>query len=111
MKPEVRYLGRLVSADGYRADPKDTKALEKFRTAPKTLGDVRSLLGFLGYYRTYVRDFAKKLKPVYDLLKTDTEPVVNGRKDGYNKKRVVEWKTGGFRFQRDASRAMRSFVS
>ena len=57
-KPEVRYLGRLVSAGGYRADPEDTKALQKFREAPKTVGDVRSLLGFLGYYRGYVRDFA-----------------------------------------------------
>ena len=89
---EVRYLGRLVSGEGYRADPEDTKALNKFRVAPKNVGDVRSLVGFLGYYRGYVRDFAKKLKPVYDLLKTDEKPNVgNNRKGGYNKKRQVVW--------------------
>ena len=44
-KPEVRYLGRLVSAEGYRPDPKDTAALIKFREAPKTVGEVRSLVG------------------------------------------------------------------
>ena len=31
LKSEVRYLGRLVSKNGYRPDLKDTMALEKFR--------------------------------------------------------------------------------
>ena len=94
VKPEVRYLGRLVSAEGYRADPEDVKALEKFRAPPKNVGDVRSLLGFLGYYRNYVKDFARKLKPVYDLLKTDTgpeNPTSKAGTKGYNKRKSVEW--------------------
>ena len=98
VKPEVRYLGRLVSAEGYRADPKDVEALDKFRDAPKTVGEVRSLLGFLGYYRNYVKDFARKLQPVYDLLKIDTGPVskksggeVKVEKKGYDKRRVIQW--------------------
>ena len=104
-KPEVRYLGRLVSADGYRADPEDVQALEKFREAPKNVGEVRSLVGFLGYYRSYVKDFAKCLKPVYDLLKTDLEHVskVASRSSSngscsqkskvkcYDKKRKIVW--------------------
>ena len=100
-KPEVRYLGRLVSEEGYRPDPEDTKALEKFRTPPKNVGEVRSLVGFLGYYRKYVRDFAKKMKPVYDLIKTEKESVKSKQnpslqlkskiKSGYDKKRVVQW--------------------
>ena len=91
-KPEVRYLGRLVSADGYRADPEDIKALDKFRVAPKNVGEVRSLLGFLGYYRNYVRDFARKLKPVYDLLKDSaTAPPKPGKRKGYDKKRPIPW--------------------
>ena len=97
MKPEVRYLSRLVSAAGYRADPEDVKALEKFRVAPKTVGEVRSLLGFLGYYRGYVRDFAKILKPVYDLLKLETvdgagnEKGASVAKKGYNKRKSIIW--------------------
>ena len=54
-KQEVRYLGRLISVNGYSSDPIDTNALEKFRCPPKTIGELRSLLGFLGYYRCYVR--------------------------------------------------------
>ena len=90
-KTEVRYLGRLVSENGYRADPKDVKALDKFREPPTTAGEVRSLVGFLGYYRNYVRDFAKKLKPVYDLLKTEVKPGAGDVKTKYNKRRAIVW--------------------
>ena len=49
-KSEVRYLGRLLSEKGYRPDPKDTEALERFRKPPETVGQLRTLLGFFGYY-------------------------------------------------------------
>ena len=88
VKPEVRYLGRLVSGEGYRPDPVDVKALEKFREAPKSVGEVRSLLGFLGYYRNYVKDFAKTLKPVYDLLKVEGG---TADKKSYDKRKSVSW--------------------
>ena len=94
-------MGRLVSEEGYRPDPEDTKALENFRVPPKNVGEVRSLVGFLGYYRNYVRDFAKKMKPVYDLIKTEKESVKSKQnpslklkskiKSGYDKKRIVQW--------------------
>ena len=62
VKTEVRYLGRLVSGKGYRPDPKDTESLEKFRSPPSNIGELRSLLGFLGYFRCYVKDFSQKVK-------------------------------------------------
>ena len=62
-------------------DPADSDALEKFREPPKNVGELRSLLGFIGYYRCYVRDFARIVKPLYDLLKSDgTEKARNSRK-------------------------------
>ena len=67
-KKELRYLGRLISENGYRPDPEDVVALEKCREIPKTVGELRSILGFLGYYRTYLKDFSKRLQPVYELL-------------------------------------------
>ena len=60
-KKEIRYLGRLVSKDGYRPDPEDTKALDKCKVPPTNVGKLRSLLGFLGYYRTYIQDFSRKV--------------------------------------------------
>ena len=67
-KTEIRYLGRLISADGYRPDPADSDALDNCKIPPKTVGELHSLLGFLGYFRIYVKDFSRKMKPVYDLL-------------------------------------------
>ena len=57
-KREVRYLGRLISEEGYRPDPENTKALDRCKEPPKNVGELRTLLGFLGYYRTYVKDFS-----------------------------------------------------
>ena len=96
VKPEVRYLGRLVSDQGYRPDPEDIKALEKFRAPPSNVGEVRTMVGFLSYYRSHIPDFAKKMKPVYELIKW-VDPTSSGGKTGkvgkrgYDKKRVVEW--------------------
>ena len=74
-KREIRYLGRLLSEDGYRPDPADVKALDKCKVPPKNVGNLRTLIGFLSYYRTYIKDFSQKLKPIYELLK-------KGGKDG-----------------------------
>ena len=91
---EVRYLGRLVSKNGCRPDPEDTKALEKFRIPPKTVGDLRSMLGFFGYYRNYVKDFAKSFKPLYDLLKNRGKVPSTGKKSKSSRldsRSNIEW--------------------
>ena len=67
---EVRYLGRLVSAEGHRLDPSDISAVRSLsEKRPETVGDVRKLLGLLGYYRSYIQDFSRIARPLYDLLK------------------------------------------
>ena len=68
---EVLFLGRVVSKEGYRLDPSSIEpGLHLKETAPKTVNDVRKVMGFLNHYRRYIKDFAKIAKPVYDLLKS-----------------------------------------
>lgn len=68
-KREVSFLGRVVSKEGYRMHPENIKAVTNLtKTTPRTIGDVRKLLGLLSYYRRYVPNFAQKAKPLYDLL-------------------------------------------
>ncbi|KAJ8353343.1 hypothetical protein SKAU_G00209100 [Synaphobranchus kaupii] len=68
-KKEVRYVGKLVSAEGVRIDPKDLEAVLALKEkTPHTVGEVRKLLGFLSYYRTYIQDFSRIAKPLYELL-------------------------------------------
>eukprot|EP00794_Sanderia_malayensis_P020671 gene20671-22709_t len=40
---------------------------------PKTIGDVKKMLGLLSYYRRTIPLFAKKAKPIYELLTSDPE--------------------------------------
>lgn len=61
-KPEVRYLGRIVSVEGSRVEPADfevVRALKDIRA--KTVGQLRKMLGLLTYYRQYkyIRLFQK----------------------------------------------------
>ena len=40
---------------------------------PRTVGEVRKLLGLLGYYRRYIQDFAKIAHPLFQLLQSTLE--------------------------------------
>ena len=90
-KREVKYLGRLVSEKGYRPDPENTKALDKCLVPPKTVGQLRAVIGFLGYYRTYVQNFSIKLKPVYDLLQGKTSKDKNGNRKQLDSRTKINW--------------------
>ena len=69
-KHEVNYLGRIVSPEGYRIDPSNVKAVQELKNSvPKQVGDIRKLLGLLGYYRRYIPDFARGSKPLFELLR------------------------------------------
>ena len=69
-KQEVRYLGRIVAADGYMLDPKNIQSMtELVKQKPKTIGEVGRLLGMVGYFRKYIAHFGKKAAPLYQLPK------------------------------------------
>ena len=82
---EVKYLGRIVSAEGHRSDPSDVEAVETLREkTPKTVGELRRVLGLLGYYRKYIPNFSKKAGPLYNLLAIS--PEYKAAKKGKGKK-------------------------
>lgn len=71
-RKEVRYIGRLVSLEGVRVDPKDLNAVLALKTkTSQTIGDLRQVLGFLSYYCSYIQDFAKIAKPLLQ-VKSDS---------------------------------------
>ena len=62
---QVRYLGRIAAADGYRLDPNNIKPVKDLlRQKPKILGDVRRLLEMIGHFRKYVPNFSKIAEPL-----------------------------------------------
>ena len=57
-KKEVKYLGWIVSQEGYLADPENTKTVVSLKErTPKTVREVRQLMGLLGYYQRYIENF------------------------------------------------------
>lgn len=62
----VKYLGHIVSQHGVKTDPEKIEALKTW-PVPKNLKELRSFLGFSGYYRRFVKDYSKIIKPLNDL--------------------------------------------
>ena len=71
-KSEVSYLGRIVSKDGYKMDPRNIQAVQELKNKNfQTIGEVRQVLGLLSFHRRFVQNFASIAKPLSDLLVID----------------------------------------
>lgn len=62
----VRYLGHIVSREGVKTDPEKVESLKTW-PRPQTLKELQSFLGFTGYYRRFVKDYSKIVKPLTSL--------------------------------------------
>ena len=91
-KHEVKFLGRIVSKDGYRMDPDTVKAVVQLKQHhPTNVGEVRQITGLLSYYRRYIKDFARLAKPLYDLIAVDTESEKKKKKGQRPSKDKICW--------------------
>ena len=80
-KSKITYLGHIVSAAGIETDPKKIEAVKNW-TAPMTVTDVRSFLGFTNHYQRFINGYTKVTNPLNALVSGD-----NANK----KKAVVNW--------------------
>ena len=60
---EIQYLGHILSTTGICPLPSKTQAIRNMN-APTTPKQVRAFLGLVGYYRKFIRGFAKVAKPL-----------------------------------------------
>ena len=65
-KEAVAFLGHLVRADGILPDPERVRAILEIKT-PANVTDVRSFLGFTGFWRRFIQGYAKLARPLFDL--------------------------------------------
>lgn len=67
LKPEVKFLGHLISSQGIKVDEEKTQVLETW-PAPKNVRGLRQVLGFMSYYRRFVPGFAQLARPLHALV-------------------------------------------
>ena len=67
LKPEVRYLGFIVSQEGIKSDPEKLKAVQEW-PRPRTVKELRGFVAFCGFYRRFIENFAKTAAPLHALM-------------------------------------------
>jgi hypothetical protein len=67
LQKSVGFLGHVVSEEGVAAHPDKTRAVAEW-PEPSCVRDVRAWLGLTGYYRRYVKDYARVAAPLIAVL-------------------------------------------
>lgn len=68
LQKQVHFLGHELTADGLKPNKDKIDAVLKF-PLPKSQKDIKAFLGLVGYYRKFIKDFAKLTKPLTICLK------------------------------------------
>jgi hypothetical protein len=69
----IEFLGHIVTYDKIEPSPEKSKAIIEI-APPKTLSQANKLIGKVGYYRKFIRDFAKIAGPTHKVTnKTRTK--------------------------------------
>jgi hypothetical protein len=67
-------LGHVISSEGIDVDPSKVCDVLDWEP-PKSVHQVRSFFGLVGYYRRFIPNFSKISKPIIELLKKGTKYV------------------------------------
>lgn len=75
---EIAFLGHVVTTEGVKPNPEKIQAIKNF-PIPRSTKEIKSFLGLLGYYRKFIKDFAKLTKPLTECLKKGRKIDLNDR--------------------------------
>ena len=66
-KESISFLGHIISSNGIQPDPKNTEKVSDTQP-PKNVKEVQRFLGLASYYRRFIKNFAKVVHPMHELL-------------------------------------------
>nr|XP_049702875.1 uncharacterized protein LOC126055956 [Helicoverpa armigera] len=85
LRKEVLYLGHTITKDGLKPNDDKINAVLNY-PLPKTTTEIKSFLGLVGYYRRFIKDFAKITQPLTACLKKRNKIVIDQKYiDAFNK--------------------------
>ena len=70
LQTEVEFLGHRINQDGISTHPDKVDTLKKWPTPFTTLKEVKSFMGLVMWYRSFIPHLATIAKPLYDLMST-----------------------------------------
>ena len=65
---EVEFLGVIIGPDGVRMEKKRVQEVVYWLVS-KSMKDVQKFLGLANYYKWFVKDFAKIMKPLHEMTR------------------------------------------
>ena len=75
MVREGIVLGHLVSSKGLEVDKAKVEVIQDL-ALPTSIRELRSFLAHVGFYRRFIQDFAKILKPLTSLLRKEKDFII-----------------------------------
>jgi len=72
MKKETEFLGHILTKEGIKPNPNKIAIIEKL-LLPRTEKQIKSFLGITGYYRKFIKDYAKVAQPITKYLKKNVK--------------------------------------
>ena len=82
---ELKFLGHVVSKSGVKTDDNKISVVRDW-PKPVTITEMRSFLGFVNYYRRFVKNFALIAAPLESLMKSSCKGNINTEK-----KALLQW--------------------
>jgi len=72
LKSQIIFLGHIISEQGIIMDPDKIQVIKNFQP-PKTKKQVQSFLGFINFYRKFIRDLSQNTEQLSLLTKKDAK--------------------------------------
>ncbi|GBG66591.1 hypothetical protein CBR_g64864 [Chara braunii] len=69
--PEVTILGFRCGAYGRKPDPEKTDKISQWPTPLRTTTEVRAFLGVVGFWRIFIKNFAKIAEPIRAMIREE----------------------------------------
>jgi hypothetical protein len=77
---KVPFLGHVISSEGISVNLGKGQDVLDWKP-PRTVHQVHSFLGLVGYYHRFIPNFSQMAKPIIDILKKDEKCVWNVEHD------------------------------
>ena len=71
-KKSIKYLGHIISDNGVAPCPEKVEAITKM-VRPKNIKGIRSFLGLSGFYRRFVKNYAKIAEPLSKMTRKNAK--------------------------------------